>query len=157
MQIEEQKPESIRTVGLIIAIFSGFIILSNGIGAVAYSVIATREGAAEAPGPDNVLTFILAHYVEICLLMVVLGFVYLYAAINLRKYRHWANKLVSAISLFLIIFIWTTLLGVFSSVEGTDEWRLLQLAAIASAIVWSTPLGLLIWFLSRENIKKHFV
>ena len=154
--MEEQKPESIRTVGLIIAIFSGLIIVGNAAGAIAYSTAGTYEETTGAPAADDPLSFLFAHYIEICLLMVALGFLYLYGALNLRKYRGWASKLVSAISLFLIIFIWTTMLGLFSSFEETNELKVFRLAAIASAVVWSTPLALLIWFLNRENIKKHF-
>ena len=156
-RMNEQKPESIRNIGLIIAIFSGLIILSNAAGAIVYGLMGTDEVTTETPASDSPLSFMLAHYVEICVLMVALGFLYLYGALNLRRYYGWASKLVSAISLFLIIFIWTTLMGLFSSVDGTTELKVFRLAAIASAVVWSVPLALLIWYLNRENIKKHFL
>lgn len=155
--MEEQKPESIRIIGLIIAIFSGFIILSNGMGALAFVVVGVNDGTQAPPNPLEPRSFMLTHYLELCLFMVALGFLYLVGALNIRKYRRWASKLVSAISLFLIIFIWTTMLALFSSVEGTFELKVFRLAAIASAVLWSTPLGLLIWFLNRDKIKKHFV
>ncbi|MDT4869668.1 hypothetical protein FQZ97_1047090 [compost metagenome] len=76
--MEEQKPKSIRTIGLIISIFSGFIIFSNRMGALA------------------------------------------------------------------------------SSTAGQQEMEIFSVGAIINAVFWSTPIGLLIWFLNREKMKKHF-
>jgi hypothetical protein len=42
--MEEQKPTSVKTVGLLVAIFSGLIIFGNGMGALAFSVIGMGEG-----------------------------------------------------------------------------------------------------------------
>lgn len=160
--MEEQKPQSIKTVGLIVAIFSGFIILGNAMGILVFTLTGTNETINDARRSEEansmeVLAFILDHYAGICVFMVGVGIVYLLGAVNIRKYRRWAGKLVSAISVFLIIFISTTMLALFSAAEGTYLLDVFRFAAIAVALIWLTVLGLLIWFLNQEKIKKHFV
>jgi hypothetical protein len=156
--MEEHKPQSIRTVGLIVAIFSGFIIFSNAMGILAFALTRmSSPSPLEEANSRELLQFILDHYAEICVFMVGVGIIYLLGAINIRKYRRWARKLVSAISLFLIIFISTTMLALFTAAEGTYSLSFFRFAAIATALIWTAVLGLLVWFLNQEKIKKHFV
>ena len=160
--MEEQKPQSIRSVGLIVAIFSGFIIFINAMGILAFALSGTDQVISDARRSEEtnsaeLVEFILDHYAEICAFMVGVGIVYLLGAVNIRKYRRWAGKLVSAISVFLIIFISTTMLALFSAAEGSYSLGPFRVAGITTALIWLTVLGLLIWFLNREMIKKHFV
>jgi hypothetical protein len=49
------------------------------------------------------------------------------------------------------------MLALFSAAEGSYSLGSFRVAGITTALVWLTVLGLLIWFLNREKIKKHFV
>lgn len=156
--MEEQKPKSIRTIGLIISIFSGFIIFSNGMGALASSLIgfADDQNRQKEISEFNLIEFIFDHYIFLCLIMVIIGVLYLIGGLNIRKYKMWANKLVTYISVLLIVLIWALMISMSSMTAGQQEMEIFSVGAIANAIFWSTPIGLLIWFLNREKIKKHF-
>jgi len=160
LEMETAKPQSVRIVGLVVAIFSGFIIFANAMGALAVVITGTEDAVdprdPRETGSADLLAFILDHYAGICVFMVGIGIIYLSGALYIRKYRRWAAKLVSAISVFLIIFVSTTMLALFTAAEGTYALGFFRVVAVGTALIWATVLGLLIWFLNREKIKKHF-
>ncbi|MCP9764122.1 hypothetical protein [Lacihabitans soyangensis] len=157
--MEEPKPKSIRTIGLIVSIFSGFIIFSNGMGALAFSIIDFGD---ELSGQNefldfNPIGFLFANYIYMCLIMVTIGVLYLIGGLSVQKYKLWANKLVTYISAILLILIWTFMVVMLRMTAEHESMKLFNIGIIISAVFWSTPIGLLIWFLNQGNIKKHFV
>lgn len=40
--------------------------------------------------------------------------------------------------------------------SGQQDMEIFSVGALMTAVFWSTPIGLLIWFLNKESIKKHF-
>lgn len=154
-KMEEQKPKSVRTIGLIVSIFSGFIIFSNGMGALAFSLMGFGDNQSEQKETSefHFLGFLFENYIYLCLTMVAIGVLYLIGGLSIRKYKLWANKLVTYISAVLIVLIWTLMIAMTS---GQQDMEIFSVGALMTAVFWSTPIGLLIWFLNKESIKKHF-
>ena len=104
----------------------------------------------------NPIGFLFANYIYMCLIMVTIGALYLIGGLNIRKYKLWSNKLVTYLSIILIVIIWTLMIAMSSMTAGQNEMEIFSVGAILTALFWSTPIGLLIWFLNRQKIKKHF-
>lgn len=157
--MEEQKPKSVKTIGLIVSIFSGFIIFSNGMGALVFTLIGLggNQNGKNEKSEFNLIEFLFDNYIYMCLVMVTIGVLYLIGGLNIRKYKLWANKLVTYLSLLLIVLIWTLMIAMSTMTAGQNEMEIFSVGAIITALLWSTPIGLLIWFLNRQKIKKHFV
>tara|TARA_R110002051_G_scaffold86730_2_gene152827 strand:+ start:1647 stop:2114 length:468 start_codon:yes stop_codon:yes gene_type:complete len=154
--MEEQKPKSIKTIGLLVAIFSGFIIFSNGMGALAWSVIGMGDDLNNNETETDPISFLFSHYLEMCLIMLLIGIAYLIGGIFIRKYKLWANRLVSGLSTLIFLIIWGLMIAMSISVGQQDGMEVFSYGAILNAFFWSTPIALLIWFLNKKKIKKHF-
>src|SRR5690606_16370337 len=74
-KMEEQKPKSVRTIGLIVSIFSGFIIFSNALGALASSLVGfgDDQNRQEEFAEFNLMEFMFDHYLLMCFIMVIIG------------------------------------------------------------------------------------
>lgn len=156
--MEEQKPKTIKTIGLLVAIFSAFITFSNVMGALAFSFIGigNEQNKNNKSSDFNLIEFLFENYITMCLIMVVIGILYFIGGLNIRKYKLWANRLVTYISFLLVVFIWTLMIAMSTMTAGQNEMDIFSVGAIITALFWSTPIGLLIWFLNRQKIKKHF-
>ena len=160
--MEEEKPKSIKLIGILVAIFSVFVIMSNGLGAlVAYKMgmIEDIKNVSQDTTNSGIIPmlFLFKHYIEMCLILVVIGIGCLIGAIFIIKYKVWANILVTSISVLFIILIWTLMIVMSISMGFESDVNLFKYISVFIAIFWSTPLGLLIWFLNRKKIKRHFV
>jgi hypothetical protein len=89
--------------------------------------------------------------------MITVGLFYLIGGLFVRKYKLWANRLVSIISVLQIIIIWSLMITMFIAAHKQEGIMSgFSYGAIGTALFWSTPIGLLIWFLNKNQIKKHF-
>lgn len=159
MEMEDRKPKSVKSVGLIVAILSGFIVISNGMGILAFSIIGVRDqlsSSTESKG-FNLPAFLFENYIAMCFIIITIGILCFLGGLNIRRYKLWANRLVTCISLILIIIIWVIMMSLSAIISGSQGLELYRVGIIANGVIWSTPIGLLIWFLNRKKIKKHFV
>ena len=158
--MEDQRPKSIRTIGLVVTIFAGFITLSNFMGALMFSIIGMGSSMNDQAGSGNNSTdpiaFLFNHYLALCIIMVTIGIIYLLGGINIRRYKLWANRLVTYISALLIVLIWGLMVTFSIMAAQQEEMGIVITGSILNAIFWSTPIGLLIRFLNKETIIKHF-
>ena len=154
---ESKKPKAIENIGVILTTISILIIFGNGSGALIWSLIGLGEELNketldnEAP---KAIQYLFANYITICLSMVSIGALYLIGSIFFKKYKLWANHMISIISLVLILLIWAIMIVFFLSIP--NEEVLFRYGCIANAILWSTPLGLLVRYINKKEIKKHF-
>jgi hypothetical protein len=148
----EQKPKSIKTIGLLICLFAIFLILINGIGVLSWLSIYEELDSTETKWNDPI-SFYFSYFIEIGLVMMIVGIIYLIGGIFIRKYRLWANQLVSGFSILLILF---HLIGLISLKQPEGMNDLVISALSIYSLFWLIPLGLFIWFLNRKKIKKHF-
>jgi hypothetical protein len=155
--MEEQKPKSIKTSGLLVAIFSGFVIFSNGMGALSFSAMGMGEELDTQPAENpHLLSFLFSHYIEMCLIMVMVGITSLIGGIFIRKYKMWANQMVSVISVILILVIWSLMTSFFLIARQQGGMEFISFGALFGGLFWSVPIGILIWFLNKKKIKNHF-
>lgn len=91
-----------------------------------------------------------------CLFMVAIGSAYLLGGVFIRKYKLWANRFVTAITVVLIIIIWTIMLMLRESFSKEPGLELLGNWPIVAAAAWTLPLLLLIRYLNRKEIVSHF-
>ena len=153
--MENDKIQSIRTVGITIVVLSAFIIFSNGIGALMAILIESSEGSQ--PTIDATpMGFILAHYLEMCLFLVLIGIAYLFGGIFIQRYKLWANRLVTAISALQVLVVWIMMITVRSSFAEQEGLEILSVWTIAVALIWTVPFGILIWFLNKKGVIKNF-
>lgn len=155
--MEKQKPKSIKTIGLLVTIFSAFIIFSNGMGALAWSAMEMGEDMNnQITENSDPISFLFLHYIEMCLIMLMIGTAYLIGGIFIRKYKLWANQMVSGLSILIILIIWGLMIAMSILTWQQEGLEVFSYGALINALIWSTPVGLLIWFLNRKKIKKHF-
>ena len=152
--MQELKPKSVKTIGLVIIFFSFFIMLSNLGGMFAWS---SMENVTFSTDEDfRYINFIFNNYVKICAIMLAIGSLFMISGIYFRKYELWAWKLLFAISIILIIAIWLIMLLLATYVSQVSGLWFFVVGCIINAIIWSTPLILLIRYLRKNEIRKHF-
>lgn len=160
--MNEQKPTSVKIVGIIISIISGFLILSNLMGALFYLIFNFNEGTncqtiENQNIGESIISYLLGHFIVIYLICIITGIILLIGGLNMIRFKQWTNKLIKFTSGILILLIWIIMLSI-SQMNGSQENAdLFVIIPILIAFVLSVPFGLLIWFLSRKKIKKHFV
>jgi hypothetical protein len=91
-----------------------------------------------------------------CLIMLLIGIPYLIGGIFIRKYKLWANRMISILSILLFLIIWGLMIAMSISAAQQDGMEIFSFFAILNALIWSTPVALLIWFLNKKKIKIHF-
>jgi hypothetical protein len=64
--------------------------------------------------------------------------------------------MISGLSVLIIFIIWGLMIAISISTRELDGLEIFSYGALINALVWSTPVGLLIWFLNKNKIKKHF-
>ena len=155
--MQEDKPDSIKTIGLVVSIFSGFIIFTNSMGALAWTVLGFGgESENQTSIGFDPISYLFNHYVEMCLVMLTIGVIFLIGGIFIRKYKLWANQLTTGISLLLLLIIWSLMIGMAISISHESGTEMFVYGAIFTAVFWSIPIVLLIYFLNKKKIKKHF-
>lgn len=156
--MENQKPKSIKIIGLIVTIISALIIFSNGMGAFMSILMDFNEipDSSTLEVEANPISFIFSHYTEMCLFMVTIGLFYLLSGIFIQKYKLWANRFATFISGLQILFVWSIMLIIRSSIGDEPGMGIIKFGAIAAGIFWTIPFGLLIWFLNKKGIKENF-
>lgn len=148
--MEEQKPKSIKTASTIIIVFSCFTLVVN-IGSLLISIFIdsfyhdTKIGTESSLIPNN--------FIQTGFVMLIIGILYLITGFGMRLYKLWAKKLGIVISLLMILVIWSSMISKAITI-GKDLGSFFY---ILNALIFSIPLFLLIKFLSKRTIKKHFV
>ncbi|MCX2745365.1 hypothetical protein OO013_15915 [Mangrovivirga sp. M17] len=155
----ETKPKSIKIAGVIIIVISTLVILLNLIGAAIFMFLSDLKdnSYAHLNSLDNQLSLD-SLLIGVAVFMTILGVLFLISGINIFKYKLWANRLATFISVFYIIYIWILmwwasfyLIENPGNVLGTLEfWELF------TAVFLTVPAIILIWYLNIKNIKRHF-
>lgn len=143
------KPTFIRTLGIVIAAFSGLIVFSNLMGLVVKMLMSGIEQPSEPPPFDDPL---FRYFDTIAIIGLAMGLLLLGGGIYIAKYKNWARLLVIITSIVLILAAWV--LMYFISVSAPEG--IFKYWPFIVALGWSAPIVLLIWYLNKGNVKKHF-
>jgi hypothetical protein len=157
---KNQKPTTPKTLGLVISIMAGFAILSNSMGALVFSTFLSKGiiPDIEAHGTDmaELAGLFFNHYVDLCLAMVVIDIVYLIGGLYLRKYKLWANRLLTYFSGLLILLTWSIMIYIVSLIPAFEFKTFISIFGVICSVFWTAPLGILIWYLNRKKVIAHF-
>lgn len=156
VNMDSEKPKSIKKIGKAIMALSAFTIFSNGMGASMSTLMEIEENPQSEQVIKTPITFIFSHYLEMCLFMVAIGTTYLFGGLFIQKYKLWANRFVTAISGIQVLFVWTIMLLIRASFGQEPGLEVINTWVIVVATTWTIPFGLLIWYLNKKDIVKHF-
>jgi len=154
------RPASVKQAGLIVTIVGGLMVFSNGSGALMHTMM--NADTTFAPPPEGSPTLGLTvdeafnNYLTLCLTMVLVGAMYFVGGVFIRRYKKWANRLVTILTAVLILGIWWMSIGFSSSMQLDPVVKPLSFFPYIVAVVISVPFGLLIRFLNRRTILDHF-
>ena len=155
--MREEQQKTIKNIGLAIAIFSGLMIFSNAMGALAFMLINSAsevdETMNQAAGP---MFFVFSHFMELAFVMLTLGIAFLIGGIYLQKFKMWANRLVSLVAAILFLMFWGIMILLSMAVMGQEGMEFFAVGAIVTAIFWTIPLVLLLWYLNKRDVKENF-
>jgi NAD/NADP transhydrogenase beta subunit len=157
----ENKPQSVRTLGSVLKALSGLIVFSNSMGAFAYFLTGMGDmpsSSGNVEPDEQVLVLLVENFLTLCLIMIAVGLLYFVGAHSLKTFKLWALRLITWLSgLLILIVLGVTagLLNAMRNIEGSagDE---LWFPGLVTTLVIVTPLALVIWFLNRPKIRKHF-
>jgi hypothetical protein len=151
-----EKPKSIKTTGLLISVISTMFIFSNTMGAFAFMFIGFggKNSIQNKDSEFKFIDFLFYNIYYLFLVIIILGGLFLIGGLNIRKYKLWANRLVSILSMFSILIIWSLMLSLSTVVykEGISY----SLVVLFFSFILSIPFVYLFWFLNRKINKMHF-
>lgn len=151
--METQKPKSIKNVGLIITIFSGLLIFSNGMGALVFTLLGFG-GMSQEPVEMDFLDILFENFALFCLAIVFFGVLYLIGGVNLAKYRLWSKNLLLITSyIFLILLCLFASTSIYNA-SNESGLEFLIVFMVITVLVFSFPLIFLIRFLKKNEM--HF-
>lgn len=154
--METQKPKSIKTVGLTIAILSGLVIFSNGMSALMFTLLGFNDYENSEATDLTSIDYVFYNIQYFLLFLVVLGILFLIGGIQLMKYKMWGKKLLLVVSIVLISLLTILLiLGIYSIIINNE----VVFALIPIVLIWfvfSIPSLLLIRFLNKKEIQAYF-
>ena len=152
-----EKPKSIKTIGLLISVISTMFVFSNSMGAFAFMFIGFggKNSIQNKDSDYKFIDFLFYNIYYLFFVIIILGALFLIGGLNIRKYKLWANKLVTILSFLSILLIGGIILSLSSLVfeQGATLFGFLFLCFV---FVCSFPFGYLIWFLNKQSIKIHF-
>ncbi|TNE54712.1 MAG: hypothetical protein EP338_06130 [Bacteroidetes bacterium] len=145
---------TIDTVGRVLTILSSLLLIGNLIGGLTFYLASSGSEASKAEDPMN---FLADYYLAFCAVMILISLAYLLSAMALRKGKAWAYKTVRTLTMIfiLLIYLFAVAMGASIVMTGGGYGPVLVIAFVALFI--STPLWLLLWYLSKRAVRKLFV
>jgi amino acid transporter len=150
---------TIKTVAIVVIVFSSFIVFSDGMGALVFSMMSdpTSPSPNPDPNPDGI-SFLWRHYIQLCLAILFIGIINIIGALGLKKLKNWGRQsliitsfIISISIIIMVIFFITS----GSKITGLGIFE--KLAFIPGMSLFLVPFILLIKYLTKENIKNLFV
>lgn len=149
--MKQEKPKSVRTVGIILAVFSAFMILNGVLGFFMIDFLLDSFSDWEAL-PENKNLF---NYIKpLLILSIIIGLIFLVAGIFIARYKAWARMLAQVIAVLYLLSIWY--IAIFLAPYNPFDRGVLSIDSFVGPLFWSIPIILLIRFLNKEKVKILF-
>jgi hypothetical protein len=168
--MEIPKPKAVRVIGIIVAVFGGLILMSNGLCALIFSVIdfkslMMRDMPADVPPEMRYFLGIFDMIIPIVALTALLGLGWLIGGIYLRHFRRWAWWMVNIVALLMIVVNWVIpfLIGgmfrnMFPAQEmGAEMMLLARINSYFGAVFFTIPLVMLLYYLNKAKVRNAFM
>lgn len=157
--MEEDSPKSIRVIGLVIVILSGLTVVSNLMGALVFSYFKLDQIKLDDLGDSGEIVLIrllFGQYVNICIGTAIMGAFFLIGGLFMRQYKLWANRLLTILSILIIIIVCASVIGMSTLKFDQMDLNLFRLTNVLFIFLSGVPMGLLIWYLNKRDIRKYF-
>jgi hypothetical protein len=174
--IQKKRPTAITVIGWIFIINAILMILSSGMGFMAFTFIHRMSGSRppslmELPQQLRVMTTIFQYFGILALLQIAFAVFMLIASIQFMKLRQWAKTAIEVISWIGLVYVvgfgifWvTSWIAITSNIPVTGRSHDLPsmfnvFGAVMGALVmavWAVPLIIIIYFLHKQTIKEAF-
>ena len=149
--------ESIDTTGLTVAAVGGLAVFTNSMGAMVWNLLGfDTEFSTPEDAPLDPALYLFTYYRELCMVMVVVGILLLIGGLFLRRYKRWANYLVTGFSALLLLALWGAIIAVVFALQPREELAFFRAGVPLVGVVLSIPLAWLIWFLNKRDVKGQF-
>jgi len=149
--MKENKPKSIRIIGIVLAVLSVLAVVSNLLGLLMFENI-TEGGNSTEDIPYYAQS--LAYIKPIAIISAVLASGLLIAGIFITRYKNWARLLAQIVATVYLLFFWY--LSIFIAPFNSFDKGEFGIEQLIGMLVWTVPVVFLIMYLNRENIKNHF-
>jgi hypothetical protein len=149
--MKENTPRSIRTIGIVLAVVSILVVLSNigGFFMIDY-LTEGRTNTEEIPYYAQSVDY--AKPIAMVSSALALGF--LVAGIFITRYKNWARVLAQIVAVFYLLLFWYQ--SVFIAPYNPFDKGEFGVEQLIGMLIWSVPVAFLIVYLNREEIKNHF-
>jgi hypothetical protein len=146
----ENKPKSIKTIGIALAIISTLGVISN-IGSL-FMLDHVKEVISDAEIPYYPQA--LAYAKPVAIIASVLASVMLIAGVYILQYKNWARVLTQVVSVLYLLFFWYQ--SIFILPYNPFDKGEFGIEQLIGALMMSALIVLLIRYLNKERIKNHF-
>ena len=151
--MNELQQKSIRSRALIIMLFSGMIIFSNLLGALAFAIIGNGQDYmfSSAEYQKNPGLYLFRYYYDICFIFAITGILFFTGALFLRKLQSKGRIILSIVSIVLILEIWALSFLMQYALRDNASSKLI-LTIVFNGLLWSAPLIYLIRYVNSEAV-----
>jgi hypothetical protein len=148
--MKEDKPKSIRTLGIALAIISTLGVLGNIGSLFMLDHVNEVVSNAEIPYYPQALSYAR----PVAILTIVLASVMLVAGVYIVHYKNWARVLIQVVAVVYLLFFWYQ--SIFILPYNPFDKGEFGMEQLIGALIISVLIVLLIRYLNKEKIKNHF-
>lgn len=155
--MKNAEVEKIKTNADLLMKIGGVVVMSNLFGGLASILLGfSSDSAGIEDLVNNPLSFVFAHFIKLCVTMIVIGILFIYGAYHLKRLRLKAIKILTWVSVSMIIMMWVVSAIVFIAILSFDATIAIKVIVIATAIVWSIPFVFLTEYINKKEVKQYF-
>ena len=149
--MKENKPKSISTIGIVLAVLSVLVVVSNIWGLLMFeNIIEGGNNIEEIPYYAQSFAYVK----PIAIISSSLASGLLIAGIFITRYKNWARVLAQIVATVYLLFFWY--LSVFIAPYNPFDKGEFGIEQLIGMLVWSVSVVFLIMYLNKEKIKNHF-
>ncbi|MBX7051801.1 MAG: hypothetical protein K1X54_07185 [Flavobacteriales bacterium] len=154
MELDYAKTKKkIRTGAIIIMAGSGYLILSNSFGAIAWDSLEVQKIFQNNRIPIQGLDMLMNYYIEICMTLATMGLLFLIGGFFLYRLQAWATKWLTVIACISLIGAIAMTCWVGQMISEIVHPMIAVIIMIISSSFELAPLIFMIWFLNRKSIQ----
>lgn len=156
----EKRPTAVTVIGWFWIIVGGLMVLSGGMGSLAFMAWGASEHFADSDRAPKLFTFMFQHFVVIAGVQGCFGALAAVAGWHFLRLRTWARSILEILSwVGLVCFVsWVVAFNIASGSmhrgEGVDSFSVFRIViAVVSIVIYGVPLGFIIYFLRSAKVR----
>lgn len=168
----EQPPKHIKTISTIIIVFSVLSLVGAVLGVAIIRFLFTKfqdtfdesfydllqeEFVNEGINMDvGLIQSFVDNYLWILLPSIIISVLFLIGGINLKKFKLWSIHLITVVGVLNILTSVVMLYYANELLANVDSLNIWNTGLLTNVIIWSIPVVVLIWYIHKRDVKKHF-